>query len=177
MFSINVPLPSLDDKTVKELKKLLTGFQEAASEGPVYGGVVSEGEAAAYALVWEWGNARQTKKGPKTTMGVNPDGEEVWLSIQAPEGYIRISEPVYIFQLEQELGNIDFEDLETGEEIRKAIKGASAMAAHLIAETIRENAPIDSGGVAGVDSARQSRRSGVGGRRRRVGARWFGICA
>lgn len=144
MFLINVPLPGLDKATAKELKKLLKGMQDASAQGPVRGGVQSEGDAASYALVWEWGNARQTKKGPKTTKGVNPDGEEVWLSVQAPQGYIRISEPVYMNILMKELADMDFGEL-TGKEILAAMKEASASAASQIAEIIKENAPVDTG--------------------------------
>lgn len=145
MFSLTVPLPSLDEPTVKELKKLLDGYQQAAQQGPIRGGVVSEGDAAAYALVWEYGNARQTKEGPKTVKGVNPDGEEVWLSVQAPFGYIRIHEPAFLQILQEKLGTIDFSDSVSAKEVREAIKKASASAAEQIAELIRESAPIDSG--------------------------------
>lgn len=147
MFSINVPLPSFDKETVKALKKILAGMEEASEEGPIRGGVVSEGDAAAYALVWEWGNARQTQKGPKTVRGENPDGESVWLSIQAPMGYIRINEAEYIRIIEDQLGAMDLGNLETGQEIRKAMKVASAASANLIAEVIKQFAPIDKGGL------------------------------
>lgn len=120
-------------------------MEDASLEGPVRGGVVSEGDGAAYALVWEWGNARQTKQGPKTVRGTNPDGEEVWLSIQAPEGYIRISEPVYIAILQEKLAGINFSDISNGSAIRKEILKASQEAAIEIAEIIKENAPEDTG--------------------------------
>ncbi len=144
MFTINVPLPGLDDKTVKELEKVFNSLKDAAKEGPVRGGVISEGDAAAYALVWEWGNARQTQSGPKTVLGTNPDGDSVWLSIQAPTGYIRVNEDEYIRILEDQLGQMDL-DLTTGDQIRKAMIAASAIAAERIADVIRENAPKDSG--------------------------------
>jgi len=147
MFTINVPLPSFDGETVKALKKILVGVQEASEEGPIRGGVVSEGDAAAYALVWEWGNARQTQKGPKTVRGENPDGESVWLTIQAPMGYIRINEAEYIRIIEDQLGAMDLGNLETGQDIRKAMKAASGRAANLIAEVIKQFAPIDSGAL------------------------------
>lgn len=146
MFTISVPLPGLDDATVKELKKVLDSFQSAASEGPVRGGILSEGDAAAYALVWEFGNARQTQAGPKTVLGTGPDGEEAWLSIQAPMGYIRVNANDYMQILEQELAAIDL-DLSSGEEIRKAITVASAKAGARIAAIIRDTAPEDSGNL------------------------------
>jgi hypothetical protein len=48
MFSVAVPLPSLDEPTVKELKKLLKGMEKAADEGPVRGGVMLQGDAACH---------------------------------------------------------------------------------------------------------------------------------
>jgi bacteriophage HK97-gp10 putative tail-component len=146
MYSISVPLPGFDDKTVKELKKLLASFTDAAGEGPVRGGILSEGDAAAYALVWEFGNARQTQSGPKTVLGTGPDGEEAWLSIQAPMGYIRVNEDEYIRIIEDQLANVDMA-IETGQEILKAMKDASKKAAELIADIIRDNAPRDSGAL------------------------------
>ncbi len=145
MFTLTVPLPGFDDATTKELKKWLAGYEQAAKEGPVRGGVVSEGDAASYALVWEWGNIRQTKEGPKTVKGINPDGEEVWLSVQAPFGYIRIHEPDFIKILQDKLGAIDFSDVVTAKQVRDEMKKASAAAAEMIAELIREVAPKDKG--------------------------------
>jgi hypothetical protein len=147
MFNIDIPLPGFDSATVKELTKLLAGYEEAAKEGPVRGGVVSEGGAAAYALVWEWGNARQTKQGPKTVKGVNPDGEEVWLSIQAPSGYISIHESEYVQIIQYQLGATDFSEATTGKEIRAEMKRASTAAARMIAELIRDFAPVDKGAL------------------------------
>lgn len=146
MFSVAVPLPSLDEKTVKELKKILDVMKKSADEGPVRGGVMSEGDAAAYALVWEWGNARQTQKGPKTVLGTNPDGEQVWLSIQAPFGYIRINEDEYVRILQEELEQADFGDLE-GDTIRLELWLASHRAAERIAEVIRGTVPVDTGNL------------------------------
>lgn len=146
MFSINIPLPALDELAVKEIKKTLDGFKEASAEGPIRGGVASEGDAAAYALVWEWGNARQTKKGPKTTLGMNPDGSQVWLSLQAPFGYIRINEDKYIEILQKELAEMKFGKLQ-GKEILDALRQASINASEKIAELIRETVPVDSGNL------------------------------
>jgi hypothetical protein len=143
-FSIDVPLPSFDNATAKELKKLLTSFQDASDGGPIRGGIISEGDAAAYALVWEFGNARQTKQGPRTTRGVNPDGTEVWLSIQAPSGYIRIHETEYIMILQDQLEIMDFGNLETGKDIRKAIEDASSKAASRITQIVQDSVPVDS---------------------------------
>jgi hypothetical protein len=147
MLFLNLPLPGMDDASVKELKELFEGYIEASDEGPVRGGVVSEGDAAAYALVWEWGNARQTKEGPKTVRGINPDGESVWLSTQAPYGYIRINEPEFTNIVQQEIAAVDFKAAETGEEILASLKDASARAGARVAELIREVAPLDTGAL------------------------------
>lgn len=147
MFSISIPVPSLQEKSVEALKELLDGVKEASNAGPVRGGVLSQGDAAAYALVWEWGNIRQVKQGPKTVRSTNPDGEEVWLSIQAPQGYIRINEPEFIQILQNQLGDMDLEDWTDAEDIIGAMKQASVKAAEQIAEIIRETAPIDSGAL------------------------------
>lgn len=146
MFTISVPLPGLDDATVKELKKVMQSLSDAADEGPVRGGVLSEGDAAAYALVWEFGNARQTQPGPKTVLGTGPDGESAWLSIQAPMGYIRVNEAEFVQILQQTLNDMDLE-LTTGDEIRKAMKEASNEAGKKIADIIRDTAPEDTGAL------------------------------
>jgi hypothetical protein len=145
MFFLDVPLPVMNNAAVKEIKKVLKSYQDAALDGPVRGGVVSTGDAASYALVWEWGNARQTKQGPKTVKGMNPDGSSVWLSIQAPFGYIRIHEAEYIRILEQQISDADFKQVESGKDIRKVLKQVAATAGAKIADVIRSVAPIDSG--------------------------------
>jgi hypothetical protein len=147
MFVLNVPVPGFDEDSVKVIKKWLAGWEQAAAQGPVRGGVVSEGDAAAYALVWEYGNARQTKEGPKTVKGMNPDGEEVWLSVQAPFGYIRIHEPDFIRIIEDKLSAMDFSDAVTGSDVRNEMKRASFEAAEQIAELLKTFAPIDKGGL------------------------------
>jgi hypothetical protein len=90
-------------------------------------------------------NVRQHKQGPKTTLGINlMTGEQVWLSIQAPSGYIRVNEQEY-----WSIMNKCFRELTlagtTTEEIRKEIEAAAYKAARLIAEVIRDTAPEDSG--------------------------------
>lgn len=147
MFSISIPVPSLVEDSTEALKELLQGVKDAGNAGPVRGGVLSQGNAAAYALVWEWGNARQTKQGPKTVKSFNPDGEEVWLSIQAPQGYIRINEPEFLQILQTKLGEMDLDDWSSAEDLTLAMKKASAAAAAQIAEIIKETAPTASGSL------------------------------
>lgn len=121
-------------------------FQEFSNsdEAEVLVGIVSEGDAAAYANVWEWGNARQTKKGPKTTRGINPDGSEVWLTITAPRGYIRVNFAKFWQVIDKEMAKIDF-DSNSGRKVDKQIKNASKKIGDEIAAIIADNAPYDSG--------------------------------
>ena len=57
----------------------------------VKAGVAVKGEAAKYALVWEWGTVRFSQPGPKTQWGSNPDdGSRRIFTRTAPSGYVRI---------------------------------------------------------------------------------------
>jgi hypothetical protein len=114
----------------------------------VEAGVVSTGEAAAYAEVWEWGNARQTKQGPKTVRGTNPDGEVVWLSSQAPMGYIAVNSEAYLNIVKIELGKLSFSG-NSAQDTEKELKAIALSAAQACAEIIAEHAPIDSGQLKG----------------------------
>ena len=107
-------------------------------------GVASTGPAAAYAEVWEWGNVRQTKPGPKTVKGTNPDGESVWLSIQAPFGYIKIHEADYLEALKIELSKVKFKGT-NAKEITEELEAAAEKAMKICAQLIGDNAPVDSG--------------------------------
>ena len=107
-------------------------------------GVASTGEAAAYAEVWEWGNVRQTKEGPKTVLGINPDGENVWLSVQAPVGYISVNENQYWSILKDELAKVKFKSTTT-KGITDELNTASVKAMKRICKVIAETAPVDSG--------------------------------
>jgi len=127
------------------MKDLLEQFREASTVNVIRGGVISEGDAAAYALVWEWGNARQHKEGPKTVLGINPDGETVWLSTQAPFGYIRIHSDEMDNLLMSELMKVDFDKVDTAEDFIQEMKAASLEAGIKIADFIRSVAPVDSG--------------------------------
>jgi hypothetical protein len=142
MFSIDLPsLAAADLVDNTEIEKFA---REVDSIGEVPGGVASVGDAAAYALVWEWGNVRQTKKGPNTVMGINPDGERVWLSIQAPEGYIRVNTPQFLDALDLALSQVSFRTL-SARAIREEIEKASLKASKKIVVILQHSAPIDSG--------------------------------
>ncbi len=122
------------DKYAEELSRL---------DKVVQSGVIVEGDAAGYALVWEWGNARQTKKGPKTTLGINPDGKKVWLTIQAPKGYINILTHEFMAIVDEELAHVKFN--EGPEAVYKQISKAAQQAAVKMAQLIKEYVPVDSG--------------------------------
>ncbi len=112
--------------------------------GLVEAGVKVEGDAAAYALVWEWGNIRQQRIGPKTTLGTNPDGKRVYLSIQAPTGYIRVNTPSFLAALKEELAKVKFSNVSTGRVSAELEKAAKRTAARM-RDIIREHAPVDTG--------------------------------
>ena len=116
----------------------------AEHDKEITAGVASVGEAAAYAEVWEWGNARQTKQGPKTTLGVNPDGEKVWLSLQAPFGYIKANENQYWDVLKAELGKVKFKGT-TAKEITEELEQCAKRAMKKVAQIIGDHAPVDKG--------------------------------
>lgn len=107
-------------------------------------GVAAVGPAAAYSEVWEWGNTRQSKPGPKTVLGTNPDGSTVWLSSQAPFGYIKINENAYWDALRQELGKVQFKST-NAKEMTEELQAAGKRAMKLCAQLIGDSAPVDSG--------------------------------
>jgi hypothetical protein len=119
-------------------------LKELEDDGVVQAGVSVEGPAAAYALVWEWGNARQTKKGPKTVLGTNPKGERVWLSSQAPVGYIWTNTPKFLDSISQELKQVSFSGT-TKQSVTSELKRASLNIAKQMADVISEAAPVDTG--------------------------------
>src|SRR6266403_6068379 len=98
-------------------------------------GVASIGPAAAYADTWEWGNVRQSKPGPKTVLGTNPDGKMVWLTIQAPFGYIKINENLYWEILKEELGKVKFKGPKASD-ITNEMESAAIRAMKRIAEIV-----------------------------------------
>jgi len=137
----SIPTPSIEFQGLnKFLKELETGVE-------IQAGVASKGEAAAYSLVWEYGNVRQTKEGPKTVKGVNPDGEVVWLSVQAPSGYIAINENMYHEILKQELAKVTFQGT-TAVAIRKELEAAAIRTMERCKKIIKETAPVDEGTLA-----------------------------
>lgn len=146
----DLPLPTIpDDIGETELRWMAELFTDLAG-APVRGGVASFGKPSAYALVWEWGNARQTQKGPKTTLGINPDGEQVWLTLQAPMGYIRINQPVMVAILADELQAVDWAEFNSAGSARAELKRVSKRVADRIADVIRQSVPVGEGDGAGA---------------------------
>jgi len=107
-------------------------------------GIFSEGPAAAYANVWEFGNARQRKKGPKTVRGINPDGKTVWLTITAPYGYVRVNILKFWAIIDQELASIDFTQT-SGKKIDRQVKQVALNIGTKIAKVVSKTAPFDEG--------------------------------
>jgi bacteriophage HK97-gp10 putative tail-component len=123
-----------------KLDEFMLEFLEHDQE--ISAGVASFGDAAAYAEVWEWGNVRQTKPGPKTVLGQNPNGEQVWLSIQAPFGYIKINENQYWEVLKEELGKVQFKST-NARGITEELEKAAEKAMKIVAQIIGDHAPVD----------------------------------
>jgi hypothetical protein len=137
-----LPVPSI----MFELDKFLLELEQHDKE--IQAGVASKGEAAAHSLVWEFGNVRQAKKGPKTTKGVNPvTGEVVWMSIQAPHGYIRIGEKLYWEALRYEMSKVTFSG-NTAKEITEELEACAVRVVKTIRKIIKQKAPKDSGALA-----------------------------
>lgn len=107
-------------------------------------GVMIVGDAAGYAPVWEWGNRRQKKPGPRTVIGTNPRGRMVWLSSQAPFGYIRINEHFMHEIVDDVFSKLSFNDPSPAAITRK-LEQAAKKISKAIAEVIRDSAPVDSG--------------------------------
>lgn len=135
MFSPTVVLEGVD--------KFLSEFEDMS---PIAAGVASVGDAAAYALVWEFGNVRQEQPGPKTVQGTNPDGKTVWLSTQAPFGYVRVNEPYFWQVIEERMARIDY-DQHNAASLTKAFERAATDIAKAMARQIRDTVPVDSGAL------------------------------
>lgn len=137
-----MPAPTIYSTALfDKLDEFLLEFAEHNQE--VNAGIESVGDAAAYSEVWEWGNIRQTKKGPKTVRGINPDGEDVWLSIQAPSGYIKINENFYWMVIKDELSKAKFKGTNP-REITEELQEVGRNAMKRCIPFIEGSAPVDS---------------------------------
>ena len=111
----------------------------------VESGVQSVGPPATYALVWEFGNARQTKKGPKTVKSKNPDGKTVWLSIQAPHGWIAVHEEKIWDIIFQELSKVKLDPSGSEDNVKEELVKAYERIAAKALELLQSTVPVDSG--------------------------------
>lgn len=109
----------------------------------VEAGVKVSGEAAGYALVWEWGRVG-VSPGPKTLWSDNPDGEIRVLTLTAPHGWIRVNRIRYETLLKQKVGALNFASSPI-EQWAKMLEGAVESAASESMEIMVETAPIDTG--------------------------------
>ena len=125
-----------------KLDEFMLEFREHDQE--INAGIAAVGPAAAYSEVWEWGNIRQTKKGPKTVLGTNPDGESVWLSISAPHGYIKINENHFWDILKDELAKVKFKGTNP-KEITEELQEAGRKAMKRCIPFLEDSAPVDTG--------------------------------
>lgn len=124
---------------------------EAVTEAMALGGahpvvrlnLVVTGDAARYALIWEWGRV-SCSPGPKTLWGTNPDGETRVMTKTAPSGFIRINRYKYRDIIKEELAAIRWSRLKPSE-WNAAVTRALRRAAPRIAQLISDTAPIDTG--------------------------------
>ena len=107
-------------------------------------GIALVGDASDYGLVWEWGNRRQKKAGPRTVKGTNPAGKMAWLSSQAPFGYIRINEPFMHHIVDTVMSKVEFNQPDAASMTRELERAAKKIS-KAIAEIVRDSAPVDSG--------------------------------
>ena len=109
-------------------------------------GIVSVGPASAYAGVWEWGSSRISKPGPKTTWGVNPNGDRVILTITAPSGYIRVHAQEFKTIIKEEFAKANFKSAGI-DGLAKEIQKVYDRAILRCLEIIKEGAPEDTGAL------------------------------
>lgn len=122
-------------------------YAELAISAKIEAGVGVTPPASDYALVWEFGNLRQHKKGPRTVRGTNlMTGAGAWMSSQAPTGYVRVNEPIFWNTINQGLSRVSFKAAGPGD-IVKRLEAAANKMADSMAKTIKETAPIDTGAL------------------------------
>jgi hypothetical protein len=111
--------------------------------GRVEAGVKVSGEAASYALVWEWGRVG-IKPGPKTMYSTNPNGEERVLTITAPHGWIRVNRTRYEQLLKEKTQGLKLSTYPP-EQWQGLLQQIVETAAEESMEIMRETAPEDTG--------------------------------
>jgi len=130
---------------IDKLDEFMLEFEEHHQE--IKSGVMVVGDAAGYAEVWEWGNLRQTKPGPRTVIGTNPKGDMVWLSSQSPFGWIRVNEDEIWMAVRKELEKANF-DQPDARAMTVELEKRAFNAAKVTAKILEEHAPKDKGVLA-----------------------------
>lgn len=139
-------LPDLTPSVLfDKLDEFMLEFEEHDQE--IKSGVMVVGDAAAYAEVWEWGNLRQTKPGPRTVIGTNPKGDMVWLSSQAPFGWIRVNEDEMWAAIRNELEKANFNQPDA-RSMTVELEKRATNAAKAVRLILHEHAPKYSGELA-----------------------------
>lgn len=130
---------------VKNIDKLVASFAAGVGARPtIRMGLQIVGPAAKYALVWEWGSSTLSAPGPKTTWGINPDGDIAILTLTAPYGYIRVHKPEFRQIIREELKKINWAGVKPSQ-LRKRASVALAAAMVRCAALVSESAPYDTG--------------------------------
>lgn len=141
-------LPGLPGLVISKVETEGGDFRDLLSRVDIIEvGVASVGGPAAYAMVWEWGNVRQTKKGPKTVLGVNPDGSSVWLTIQAPRGWIAINQPLFWDAIDAEISKSELLDRDDPSATLEEAEKLSLAIGQRFKEILDVSVPIDSGAL------------------------------
>ena len=125
-----------------KLDEFLLEFEQHDKE--IKAGMASVGDAAAYALVWEWGNIRQSLPGPKTVLGTNPNGKTVWLSGQAPFGYIRVNTPQYWKAVHEAMRDVNFNQ-PNAKAMTRELEREASKASKMFVDITQLTVPVDSG--------------------------------
>jgi hypothetical protein len=128
------------DAVSRAFSSLGTGTEAGASTSA---GIKVEGPAAAYALVWEIGRM-DVNPGPKTMWSENADGEAAVMTIQAPNGYIRINRQEYVKILNEEFASVKWSELSPSQWL-SAANDVVDMAAQRCLNMLQNYVPVDTG--------------------------------
>lgn len=110
----------------------------------VRAGVKLTGPAVGWGLVWEFGSARISEPGPKTTWGTNPNGQKVVLTLQAPRGWIRVNRQRYVEFVLARMNAVNWAKYPV-QSWRYVAADTLYKAAQDCAALMEETAPVDTG--------------------------------
>ena len=128
--------------TLEGYDKLLAVLAQVPSR--IQAGVKIVPPGSGYAYVWEYGSARIKKPGPKTMWSTNPLGQRAILTIQAPQGWVRVNRQRYEAILKDKVSKINWSQVGPNG-WRDALQNAANEAAEESAVVMQETAPVDSG--------------------------------